>query len=275
LKFADKGEPPESFVTWKKQERNTGRQPDFGSLQNPEKSDVVQALLREQMHLCVYCGRSLQTNPSNCHIDHFWPQSYFNGVSGPDRRLDHDNLFLSCGPTPLPGGAARTYPQTCGDAKADWFDQRSYVIPSDPRCEARFAYTAAGEILSKDDRNGGANNMIERLSLNDAILVYERKKLIGEIENELGRSKGVLDNMEEIIATWRTPSREGRLAGFAQVVYGTSKTRSNVARVTDRGQTGQGPRWTVTRGGSHIGAYRVDRVNVARIPRRPAMRGVS
>ena len=61
--------------------------------------------------------------------------------------------------------------------------------------------------------------MIERLSLNDAILVYERKKLIGEIENELGRSKGVLDNMEEIIATWRTPSREGRLAGFAQVVY--------------------------------------------------------
>lgn len=220
MKFADKGEPPASFVTWKRQElENTGRQPDFDSLQNPEKSDVVQTLLREQMHLCVYCGRRLQTDPSTCHIDHFWPQSYFNGESGPDCRLDHDNFFLSCGPASLPGRAARSFPRTCGDAKAEWFDQLSHVIPSDARCEARFTYTAAGEILCKDDHDDGANNMIERLNLNDPVLVYERKKLIAEIENELRRSNDAFHYAMATIATWRTPNREGRLVGFAQVVY--------------------------------------------------------
>ena len=220
MKFADKGEPPESFVAWKRQElANTGRQPNFETWQNPEKGHVVQLLLREQMHLCAYCGRRLQTEPPVCHIDHFWPQSRFNGEFGPDRRLDYDNFFLSCGPPSLPGGAARFLPRTCGDAKADWFDERSYVIPSDARCEARFMYTAAGEILSKDDHDGGANNMIERLNLNDPALVYERKKLIGGIENELGLSKDASYDVGEIIATWRLPDSAGRLAGFAQVVY--------------------------------------------------------
>lgn len=220
MKFADKGEPPDSFVAWKRQElEGTGRQPDFESLQNPEKGDVVQVLLREQMHLCAYCGRRLQTEPSNCHIDHFWPQSHFNGERGPDRRLEHDNLFLSCGPASLPGGAARSLPRTCGEAKADWFDERSYVIPSDAWCEARFMYTAAGEILPKDDRDEGANNMIEHLNLKDDDLVYQRKKLIGGIEKELGPSTDASDDVGEIIATWRLPDSAGRLAEFAQVAY--------------------------------------------------------
>jgi hypothetical protein len=50
-------------------------------------------------------------------------------------------------------------------------------------------------------------------------LVYERKKLIGEIENELGRANDVAYPVREIIATWRMPDSKGRLAGFAQVVY--------------------------------------------------------
>ena len=93
------------------------------------------------------------------------------------------------------------------------------MIPSDTRCEARFTYTPAGEILSKDEHDGGANSMIEQLNLNDPALVYERKKLIGEIENEIGRSNDAFHHVREIVATWRMPDSEGRLAGFAQVVY--------------------------------------------------------
>ena len=61
--------------------------------------------------------------------------------------------------------------------------------------------------------------MIEHLNLKDDDLVYQRKKLIGGIEKELGPSKDASDDVGEIIATWRLPDSAGRLAGFAQVAY--------------------------------------------------------
>ena len=61
--------------------------------------------------------------------------------------------------------------------------------------------------------------MVKRLKLNDPALVYERKKLIGEIEKELALSNDASQHVRGIIATWRMPDSEGRLAGFAQVIY--------------------------------------------------------
>ena len=61
--------------------------------------------------------------------------------------------------------------------------------------------------------------MIDRLNLNDPVLVNERKKVIGEIENELGPLNGGSHRVGAIITTWHTPDSEGRLVGFAQAVY--------------------------------------------------------
>ena len=219
MKHSAKGDPPESFVQWMRKAREAGLDPDYASLQNPEKADVVNALFSEQFHLCAYCGRRLRIEPRNCHIDHFWPQSRFDGRDHPDRRLDHGNFFMSCGPQSLSGGGSRALPDTCGSAKDDWFDVRFHVIPSDPDCEARFVYTAAGQVLPKDDDDQGARNMICQLNLNDDALVIERKKLLVGLERGIDQPGEADRSLDQHYESWRTPDTSGRLQSFAQVAY--------------------------------------------------------
>lgn len=219
MKRSIKGDAPESFLQWKQEERDAGIEPAYASLQNPQKRDVVSALLSEQCHLCAYCGRRLETDPGNCHIDHFWPQAYFDGRANQDRRLDYDNFFMSCGPQSLPGAHAKSLPDTCGNAKNDWFDVQFHVIPSDPDCEFRFVYSGAGKISPKDGNDRAAWNMIENLQLNDPSLVNERKKLILIVERDIVRSADLGDALDQLYESWRMPDTRGRLQGFAQVAY--------------------------------------------------------
>ena len=219
MKRSNKGRPPESFLHWKRREREAGIEPNYASLQNPQKRDVVRALLSEQCHLCAYCGRRLEIEPSNCHIDHFWPQAHFDGRTRPDRRLDHANFFMSCGPRSLPGERAKSLPDTCGTAKKNWFDEQFYVIPSDPNCESRFVYTAAGQIIPKEEDDQGADNMIDRLCLKDAALVNERKKLLHHVERTIVLIEDSNELLRRYCDSWCVPDTDGRLQGFAQVAY--------------------------------------------------------
>ena len=217
MKHSSKGDPPESFEQWKQGLHAAGVEPDYSSLQNPEKEDVICTLLSEQCHLCAYCGRRLWIQPRNCHIDHFWPQAHFDGGTRPDRRLDHDNYFMSCGPRSLPGEGPRSLPHTCGAAKDNWFDEQFHVIPSDPHCESRFLYSAAGEILPKEEDDQGAANMIEKLRLNDAKLVIERKKMLIDVEQGIGQSDESSDALSRYCDAWRLPDSQ---TGIADWRYG-------------------------------------------------------
>ena len=218
MKISRKGDPPKSFLIWKRAElEEAGLVPNFNSLQNPEKAELIQTLLAEQEHLCSYCGRPVGMSPRNCHVDHFWPQSYFDGNVGPDRRLDHQNLFLSCGLSSSHNEEVRALPRTCGEAKNDWFDEVNHVLPSDENCERRFIYDGAGRIAPMDPDDLAARNMIERLNLNDASLVLDRKKVIVAIEGEFEKEGNWEELQDELLCWWRKPDHEGKLVAFSQV----------------------------------------------------------
>ena len=219
MKQSNKVEAPESVLNWiRVEEGRLGEKPAFATLQRPEKDDLRLTLLKEQGFLCAYCGRALSADFSDSHIDHFWPQTIFDGTGGhDDLRLDHDNLFQSCGPSSLPSRAARGLPYTCGAAKDDWYDEQHSIMPSEEDCELRFMYDAAGQVSPTEDDDQAARNMIERLRLDDAALNNERKKIVQELEQDvLGQSPTVLELREEI-DSWLEVDEAGRLSGFAQV----------------------------------------------------------
>lgn len=219
MKRSNKGSPPQSFLDWiRTEERLFNSRPEFDDLRRPEKDHLRRTLLQEQGFLCTYCGRSLASDFSDSHIDHFWPQAVFNGMDHPeDRRLAHDNLFQSCGPSSLPGMAEKPLNFTCGEAKGDWYDEQDFVIPSETECEGRFIYDGSGRIEAKSPSDRAARNMIGVLKLDDPRLDNERKKVIQDIEGDLLSNGPDWDEVEMEIVSLSTPDDEGRMTGFAQV----------------------------------------------------------
>ena len=219
MKRSNKGEPPNSFRNWiLEYEKLHNEKPKFSYLQSPEKDELRRVLLREQGFLCGYCGRGLAPDFSDSHIDHFWPQSAFNGEGEfVDRRLDHCNFFQSCGPGTLPALLGRIFPDTCGSAKNRWYDEENYVMPSDAGCEDRFVYDGSGQILEKDALDRGARNMISALKLNHPSLNNDRKKIIQNVELEVLSKEPALEEIEDEIGGWNATDEEGRMKGFAQV----------------------------------------------------------
>lgn len=192
--------------------------PEFGDFKTPEKDDVRRTLLPEQGFLCAYCGRSLASNFSDSHIEHFWPQAVFNGSDHPDeRRLEHDNFFQSCGPASLSGMAEKFLHRTCGDAKGDWCDVHHFVISSDPGCEDRCSYDASGGIEANSACDRAARNMIEKLKLDHPSLANERKKVIHDIERDVLSNGPDWHEVQLEIGSLNTVDDEGRMTGFAQV----------------------------------------------------------
>ena len=59
--------------------------------------------------------------------------------------------------------------------------------------------------------------MIEKLNLNDAGLVLDRKRIIVAVETEVEEEANSEESQEELLAWWRTPNHEGMLVAFAQV----------------------------------------------------------
>ena len=219
MKRSSKGAPPQSFLDWiRAEEKLFNCRPEFDDLKRPEKDHLRRMLLQEQDFLCTYCGRSLASDFSDSHIDHFWPQAVFNGRDHPDdRRLEHDNLFQSCGPSSLPGMAETFLSSTCGDAKGDWYDEQDFVMPSDAECEHRFIYDGSGRIETKNPSDRAARNMIEALKLDHPRLDNERKKVILDIERDFLSNGPDWNDVEMEIISLNTPDDEGRLIGFAQV----------------------------------------------------------
>ena len=219
MKRSHKGALPQSVKDWIRSEKEIyNENPAFDALRAPEKDELRRVLMREQGFLCAYCGRSLASNFSDSHVDHFWPQAVFDGrTHQDDRRLEHGNLFQSCGPASLPGMLMKFPHSTCGDAKGDWYDEERFVIPSDERCEERFVYDASGRIGAKDGSDWGAWNMIEALKLDHAALRNERKRVIQELERAFFSAGPDWGEVEREILCLRGIDDEGRQTGFAQV----------------------------------------------------------
>lgn len=211
MKFSAKKTAPTAFTDWLALE-NDDWKPNYSSLSGDPMTAVQLSLLEEQGYVCCYCGRQLPPDGSDGHIDHFWPQSHFDGIKDEDRSLDYNNFFRSCGPKGLPGVPIER-PSTCGDAKGNWYDVTYSILPSDPECERRFTYGQNGGISPTSAEDTAARNMISRLRLDDMALAYERSKVIEEVEAALSDGSLATDEYRRA----RT-AVNGRLPGFGHAV---------------------------------------------------------
>ena len=168
MRYIHKGEEPESFKSWKALAKTT---PNWGYsyLQNPEKRELHEALLREQGHICCYCGMRITLTSS--HIEHLKPQS----TPDPDLSVEYTNLLASCQREREP-----RKPIHCGVAKDNWYEEDLMVSPVKPNCTDFFIYTDDGQILETNtpEKKAAATTTIAKLRLNIPKLIAMRKEVI-------------------------------------------------------------------------------------------------
>jgi uncharacterized protein (TIGR02646 family) len=165
MKFVEKGEEPDEFVSWKDL-ANVDWTPTWGDLRGLPKLAVHQALLAEQGWLCCYCESQIDENDS--HIEHLRPQR--DPEVDP---LDFSNMLCSCQRVTLKGE-----PIHCGNTKGDWYDANLFVMPVDPNCEMQFTYTGDGRILVAQQGDAAAAETIDKLALHIPKLNARRAEAI-------------------------------------------------------------------------------------------------
>ena len=174
MRGSAKGREPEELLAWKETQRAGGIDPEYRNRPQPEKRATMDNLAAEQTGQCVYCGRQVSLDRQRqFHIEHFRPRSRY-----PELELDYANLFLSCGPEREQGPR-----HTCGNYKADWFEEASHIPPAPKSCAERFRFRSSGEIAG--DGSPEADRMIQVLNMNHPELVTERQVVIEDLEREM------------------------------------------------------------------------------------------
>ena len=183
---------PQTLTDWLAQE-NADWQPQYpfpGDVRRP----VVDALAEAQRELCVYCGRKLDLSApgKSYHIEHFRPIS-----TCPDHEVSLANIFLSCGQETEPGNRS----ETCGTAKANWFDESLHVEPDYPECTDRFRFSLTGHVTVASNDDGAARTMIEKLNLNHPELTREREEIQFAIDGPEEVALGYADFIDPVHGT--------------------------------------------------------------------------
>ena len=204
MKHVSKGEPPASFEEWKAK-ANEDWQPAYDSFPNPQKSELHDALLRDQGWVCCYCG--CEISQADSHIEHFRPQSKY-----PDQALSFGNLFASCLRDVDPGS-----PLHCGHAKDNDFDEVLCVSPLEDRCEQRFTYKWDGHV---EPASGDANAeyMCGLLKLDIAFLCNRRKEVLQRIFGHEFLSTVTDAELSQLRDAFRRRDTRGHLPSFGHVV---------------------------------------------------------
>lgn len=153
MKQIVKGSEPVAFSNWKARDRMKHR-PNWRRVRPPIKRQIHESLLKEQGFLCCYCEVRVAIDCS--HVEHFRPRETY-----PDLALDYANLHCSCQRESSPGE-----PRRCGHRKGSWFDENLLISPQASDCEARFRFTAHGDIFPMTARDAGASATIQKLGLN-------------------------------------------------------------------------------------------------------------
>lgn len=205
MKGNAKGPAPLVLRTWWDANKSDPP-PPWNELQNPEKQEILQALLDEQNHVCTYCGKRITRARRSSHIEHFRPRSRH-----PELRFEWDNLFASCGPA-----GERNIPETCGGAKGRW-DPNNHIEPTDPSCELKFTYDGNGVISPSAIGGIQAQTMIDKLNLGDDSLDFERWLVIAELEERI--REGDIDgaSVGREIALWRLVASDGTIKAYGHV----------------------------------------------------------
>jgi uncharacterized protein (TIGR02646 family) len=194
MRYIAKGPEPASLTTWKAH-ANADWQPSYKNLGNPQKSEVLQALLTEQGNLCCYCEGEIETSTS--HIEHLRPQS-----DPAVDALDFTNMLGCC-------KASRH----CGAAKGNWWE-REMVSPLEPSCEQRLKYSGDGRVSPERPEDGAADRTIARLGLDAPELRALRRATIDTLLAENCSA----DEFKVLLLRHLQPDECGRLRHFHSAV---------------------------------------------------------
>ena len=205
MKGNAKGPAPAVLTTWW-DENKSEPPPPWDQLRHPEKEAILRALLDEQKHVCVYCGKRITIAFRSSHIEHFRPQSIHSNL-----RFHWDNLFASCGPT-----GQKNTPKLCGDAKGHW-DPMDHIEPTDPLCEQKFVYDGNGAIWPSAIGGEHAQRMIDKLNLDDDSLNFERLLIVAELEERIRDGRIDATNVAREIVLWRASDSNGTLKAYGHV----------------------------------------------------------
>lgn len=171
MRYISKASEPEFFRDWK-DSGNADWTPSWDGLQKPEKPKLQRLLIRNQGSLCCYCAERITESTS--HIEHVKPKDrqFF-----PELELAYGNLLAVCD-----GGASDKPPRQihCDQKKSNWYDERFFISPLDPDCEAAFRFTGRGEMIpdEKHHRKEAAQTTITNLNLDCEKLTRARRRVI-------------------------------------------------------------------------------------------------
>ncbi|MBX8475046.1 TIGR02646 family protein [Pseudomonas capsici] len=204
MKRVVKGTEPASFTQWKAS-ANEDWTPTYPTLQNPQKRDLHNSLLKEQNFFCCYCGREINLDSS--HIEHFRPQEDYDTLA-----LEYENLHASCLRETKPGN-----PLHCGHHKSNWFDETLHISPTDNNCEQRFRYLLTGVIQKAQDTDAAAAMMIEKLALDIAYLNQRRQSAIRKVFDDQFIADVSDKELQDIVNGLRSATHDKQIA-FDHVV---------------------------------------------------------
>lgn len=127
----------------------------FGENYPAEKSELRTALLKDQGHICCYCGQGLENIPTA--IEHFHPKGvYINEI------FDYDNLLISCKCSELPPPSIK-FKVTPGYENLDTIEQISQKSGCSPRKIRKCNPILAGK---------HPNQIIAELSVGDDLFLH-------------------------------------------------------------------------------------------------------
>lgn len=131
------------------------------------KKDLRDALLISQGYICCYCMQRVAED--NCKIEHFKPQTIYNGENGkPNLTLNYLNLFIAC-----TGNEGQEYKrQTCDTRKGP--KELHHVRLLEEAWDNAFKYSADGTISTIVENKPLTNEMEDMLNLNEGTLKRNR-----------------------------------------------------------------------------------------------------
>ncbi len=214
-----KSKEPKSLASYRKK-----RGAKFGNDDMP-KDELRASLIKDQGYICCYCMKriTLQDDATtNTKIEHFKPQSIYNGTDGkPDLTLNYSNLFLACKGEEVDDNDKKC---NCCDSKK-LHKELVFVDIQDKSIEDKLRYTPNGFIYSDpkyidcdpqiftntDNINGTEEWCLDAdlnvtLNLNNQSLKKERKNVydavLQVIHSVVKKQKNVLPSLNRLRRKW-------------------------------------------------------------------------
>jgi uncharacterized protein (TIGR02646 family) len=209
-----KSAPPEALIALKEQAEAQGLSDSEGYalLGNPLKSQVREALMAEQGHLCAYCMRRIPDERilpedkdfSNVYIEH-WKARSAAQTGSDNKGLDYNNMLAVCsGDEKAPDAINKRKKQyfTC-DKKRE--NRPLTVNPLDQRTLDLIYYSEQGEMHSDDaDINDDINVKLNLNCSAEAVaLPQSRKAVLDAVQAYIDSQDGdLLQSCIEQLRLW-------------------------------------------------------------------------